>query len=551
MITVNIKTKENNWNYHKEGNRIIYFVGYIDFKGIMILEAKELENLITTVFVDDIENYILEQFLPYANGNFAFIIKENDYLLAITDYTRNYPVLLAINKSEFTISDHLINNLFKSEAINIERCEEFLISGFVIGQDTIFNNCISLQPGEVLKITNGEYFIERYFNLVSDPLKKGQYLEKEVVFEQIDQLFMTLFERMIKSCPNVRNWVVPLSGGHDSRMILNYLYQLGCKNVVCFTYGSIGSEEVKISMETASKLGYEWHFVDYLDNSWVQLHQSNLFDDYINYSFNGCNLPHTQDLLALYILKERGVLSTMDCIVPGHTAFTEIESESILRLTTESQAVDFVYSRYYTLFKAKNEEALKRRIGKLFRNNNQTPLSFPEFFNWQERQVKFIGNSVRAYEFFGIKWRLPFWEKEVIDYWQSLEYKDRIERKILFEASKNRLFIKELLEVPLINKFKKKQVESSFLQNLIPFQLRSIIVRIVNRNVRIGEATNQTYLGAGADVKEILKPLHFFPSTIKKIISPYLVRRPYQINVNALTSIYTLKLEVFKKALNK
>ena len=158
---------------------------------------------------------------------------------------------------------------------------------------------------------------------------------------------------------------------------------------------------------------------------------------------------------------------------------------------------------------------------------------------------------MRAYEFFGIKWRLPFWEKEIIDYWQSLEYKDRIERKILFEASKNRLFIKELLEVPLINKFKKKQVESSFLQNLIPFQLRSIIVRIVNRNVRIGEATNQTYLGAGADVKEILKPLHCFPSTIKKIISPYLVRRPYQINVNTLTSIYTLKLEVFKKALNK
>jgi asparagine synthase (glutamine-hydrolysing) len=43
-----------------------------------------------------------------------------------------------------------------------------------------------------------------------------------------------------------------------------------------------------------------------------------------------------------------------------------------------------------------------------------------EKWDWQERQAKFICNSVRVYEFYGYDWWLPLWDTEFMKFWEHV-----------------------------------------------------------------------------------------------------------------------------------
>ncbi|MGF3495975.1 MAG: asparagine synthase-related protein, partial [Methanothrix sp.] len=53
-----------------------------------------------------------------------------------------------------------------------------------------------------------------------------------------------------------------------------------------------------------------------------------------------------------------------------------------------------------------------------------------ESWEWQERQAKFIINSVRIYEFWGYSWWLPFWDNEFMDFWSKVPIDMKINQKI-------------------------------------------------------------------------------------------------------------------------
>src|SRR5690606_19684702 len=100
-----------------------------------------------------------------------------------------------------------------------------------------------------------------------------------------DRQMRRIIENMIQSAPAVNNWIIPLSGGHDSRMLVNYLYKAQIKNVICFSYGSANNLQSRISKKVAEAVEYDWHFVEYTEEKWGELHNKGIFDAYIDYAF--------------------------------------------------------------------------------------------------------------------------------------------------------------------------------------------------------------------------------------------------------------------------
>ena len=78
----------------------------------------------------------------------------------------------------------------------------------------------------------------------------------------------------------------------------------------------------------------------------------------------------------------------------------------------------------------------------------QNPLQMQSnIFNGYERQAKFIVNSVRVYEFFGYAWRIPLWDRELIDFFLKvpLKYRMRYDDNYLYiQYAKNVLFTDNL-----------------------------------------------------------------------------------------------------------
>src|SRR4030095_14785028 len=59
-----------------------------------------------------------------------------------------------------------------------------------------------------------------------------------------------------------------------------------------------------------------------------------------------------------------------------------------------------------------------------------------ERWDLQERQAKFICNSVRVYESFGYDWRLPLYDRELMDFWARVPIQGRTGRRLYFEFVK-------------------------------------------------------------------------------------------------------------------
>ena len=110
-------------------------------------------------------------------------------------------------------------------------------------------------------------------------------------------------------------------------------------------------------------------------------------------------------------------------------------------------------------------------------------------WDWQERQAKFIVNSVRVYEYWGYNWWLPFWDNDFMYFWQKIpliyrknkllynDYVDFLYKKVAGKEGNNenckikfnnnqifylKYFIKKLrLYYPIVN-FKRTKIKYRF-----------------------------------------------------------------------------------------
>ena len=298
---------------------------------------------------------------------------------------------------------------------------EFCMTGYVTGSDTLYPGVKQLRAGELLVAdmlgSHVRLDVERYYDFTS--INEYYVPDVKELSDEFDRVLIRCFERLVALAAG-RRIVVPLSGGWDSRLIVLMLTRLRYSNMSAFTYGRPGNVESEISKQIADSLDIEWHFVPYSNELWRKWFQSEERSEYYAMSHNAVSLPHIQDWPAVWELK-RGELIPEDSIfVPGHTGDYLAGTTGIgivfgAACVSPARVADAIYEGHYYLFPLTGgepsiEEAIKNRIAvqlDVSVSSSESAVGYYKRWVWQERQAKFIVNSVRAYEFWGYDWWIP------------------------------------------------------------------------------------------------------------------------------------------------
>ena len=192
-------------------------------------------------------------------------------------------------------------------------------------------------------------------------------------------------------------------------------------------------------------MGVEWYFIRYDKSKWQKISKSKIFKDYFSFSGNYTSTPHIQDFLAVFELKENKIIPSEAIIVPGHTGDfisgghipnllleQEINHDSLYNMIIKTHYIhtNQINIDKYEYYNSKIKLKILDQISQYNINSIDDLASIFEFWEWKERQSKYIINSCRVYEFFEYEWRIPFWNLAIMQFWSRIPLNLRFGKKL-------------------------------------------------------------------------------------------------------------------------
>jgi asparagine synthase (glutamine-hydrolysing) len=388
------------------------------------------------------------------NGSFAAVTARGNSLVAAVDRLRSIPLFYAIERDDFFLSDsaHCVMQACQRREMDTVAGSEFELTGYVTGGETLFAGLLQLEAGAALcfdasKTSAPERSHYHEFRHRDHFREAGHAL-----ISRLESVHAAVFRRLLQGCGQ-RPIVIPLSGGYDSRLIGVSLRDLGARDVVCYSYGVPGNWESRISRELATYLGFRWEFVPYSAELWRAWSATDRFAEYFREAGNLSSVPHIQDWPAVLELQREARIHPGSIFVPGHSgdflAGSHIPKAFADRATiTRREVLDALQASHYSLWdwppsaRKGLKELFDHRIesvtGPIADGTSEEAADTFERWDLQERQAKFICNSMRVYEFFGFEWRLPLFDHELMDFWSRVPMGLRLGRKLYLDFARTR-----------------------------------------------------------------------------------------------------------------
>jgi len=349
---------------------------------------------------------------------------------ALVDRVRSIPLFYTKSDSGFKVSDSPYA-LTKSHINDPTAYSEFYSSGYCLKNRTLLENIYQIEAGTALIINNDLAREEKYFSYTTESTSKNSF---EKAKNELKDILDRSMKRFVASTEG-KHIAIPLSGGYDSRFLLAWLVKSGCKNITAITYGREGSAEMAMAKKVAETLGVKWIPIDYSQKSAKGIVNDGFFEDYIPFASLACSMPFFQDYTALKILKTSDLIPADSVIAPGHSgdflAGSHLYPEH--KSISNPKLVGYILNRHHCLLKIGDAE--KKLIGKEIINfleaeTNALPHSKLEWWDFKERQAKFIVNSTRAYQYFGYDLRLPLFDHELIDFFRQLPFEYKLAKTL-------------------------------------------------------------------------------------------------------------------------
>jgi len=477
---VEIKLYNNNaYNWYNEDN--IYVIGYI-IKDDNIYTDKQLVEYVNKVKSKE----ELKELLKEADGYYSIVMNNEKEVLLASDVVRSFPVFYQIINDKIIVSDDI--NYFENKKINEVNAELFIISGYVIEDNTLYDGIFQLEGAQILSIDKASKLIKKdyHFEYLYD-IK--QYSNEDSIIEQLDKVYDNAIKKMIGYL-NGRRVVIPLSGGHDSRLIAYYLKRNGYTNIITYTYGRKNNPEAIISENVAKYLDLEWHFVEYKNKSMQKKYYNKAsYSKMANYCARGFSVTHIQEWEVIDYLTKEGIIKKDDIIVPGFTgdfiAGGHLQEQKVNKSIYKVKDLkEYIISKHYSLYNWQKKDTNKQIEAKIWdklrtklKINQQETEDISvekmnnlfERFDFEERQTKFICNALRTYDLYGIKWYMPLWDKKLMRFWLTIDLNKKVDRNFYYKFA-DKIYGDLTKSVPIA---KIKQVKK--LKNKLSRKIQNIV----------------------------------------------------------------------------
>jgi asparagine synthase (glutamine-hydrolysing) len=335
-----------------------------------------------------------------------------------TDLNRSFPLYWRRTRNTVEASD---DHRVLAAAPERHRCadsmEQFAYSGFTVGTRTMHDEveCVPADA-EVRFDAAGVRTIDRTQLALPGPGPVDTPDEAGEIF--LDALRQAAAD-LVSENPQAR-FLLPLSGGSDSRLLALALKEAAPAHLSAFTYGVRRSSEVRASRSVAEALGIPWTSVELSAPSIRRRWRAPENASFLARAHAGNALPHIQDWYALSRLHEQGLVTADTIILPGHTAarsYTPPRSPGPDGGWSREQILDTLLAHHFNQRSGvPSRGPLRSRLAPAL--DAELPAGVDRFdelsaarqiqtFNIQHRQVKYILNSVRTYEHFSARWAMP------------------------------------------------------------------------------------------------------------------------------------------------
>ena len=372
--------------------------------------------------------------------NFGLIIQSEKFSFAATDKINSYPIFYNVDKNNpnFIFKDCMNPNYLIDE----DHLHEFMSAGYNCNHRTIYKRINKLQSGELFFYDKIRKKLKKNFYYLFIP----NYRTKKKSIKDTNLVFDSVFERMSNQIKN-QPVCLFLSAGLDSRLLACKLHEMGKKNLIFISYGINNNFESNEARRVAKTLGVTWRHVNPSTKTCRKLFNSDIINEYWESGDNYSSFLSLREFFVLKEIKDKNIISADSIIMNGQTGdfltggHTEIVNKNLDRLSTK-KLHDIIIDKHFSI----NENYLNKKVKNLIFKDIQTwekkvklidnpsdYIKFYEFWEWIERQTKYVVQSVRAYEFFNYRWIMPLWDFELIDYWKNVPLHQRIKQRLYMD----------------------------------------------------------------------------------------------------------------------
>ena len=444
----NINVNNSLWKNYSDGKIRLWIKGY--FYSHTIQSIIEICN--------GIKEAEIKRFVKSIDGHFAIIVQTEKFTFIATDKIRSTPLFFVKIKNNFFIDPdpkNLVNLDGFDKTINKDAKLEISMSGYTIGNKTLYKNLHSLKAGELVIFKENFYQSFQYYKYFGEIINKSfnEYLE------ELSEVTIKIFQKMQKNIGNSQI-IVPLSAGNDSRLVVSILKYLGAKNVKCYSYGTPNNFEADIARIIAKKLGYDWKFIPLTHASEKKFYASKSYEEYLSFSETYSSVPYIQSLSTIKYLKDLNWIdqdaifvngNTGDFISGGHInpkvkSISNAQNILARKDNILNQLVEKHFSLWGCLKTKDNLNKIKNNLWNEMINGcgEFSELSynhqFYEYSEFIDRQSKHVISGQRAYEYYGYEWRLPLWDDEYLFFWQKIPLNLKLKQKLFVEMLKKKNF---------------------------------------------------------------------------------------------------------------